>query len=39
MVLLSFFPFSKYTITEEEFSKVKANIARRAEGQGGRSRP
>jgi len=28
MVLLSFFPFSKYTITEEEFEKVKAHISR-----------
>lgn len=28
MVLLSFFPFSKYTITEEEFEKVKARISR-----------
>jgi len=28
MVLLSFFPFSKYTLTEEEFEKVKSQISR-----------
>jgi GPH family glycoside/pentoside/hexuronide:cation symporter len=28
MVLLSFFPFSKYTITEEEFERIKASISR-----------
>jgi len=28
MVLLSFFPFSKYTITEEEFEKIKSRISR-----------
>jgi glycoside/pentoside/hexuronide:cation symporter, GPH family len=28
MVLLSFVPFSKYTITEEEFEKIKARISR-----------
>ena len=28
MVLLSFLPFSKYTLTEEEFEKVKAKISR-----------
>jgi len=27
MILLSFLPFSKYTLTEEEFEKVKAKIA------------
>jgi hypothetical protein len=27
-VLLSFLPFSKYTLTEEEFEKVKAKISR-----------
>ncbi len=28
MVLLSFLPYSKYTLTEEEFEKVKAQISR-----------
>jgi Na+/melibiose symporter-like transporter len=27
MILLSFWPFSKYTLTEEEFEQVKAKIA------------
>jgi hypothetical protein len=26
MILLSFIPFRKYTLTEEEFEKVKAKI-------------
>lgn len=28
MILLSFLPFSKYTLTEEEFERVKAQISR-----------
>jgi Na+/melibiose symporter-like transporter len=27
MILLSFLPFSKYKITEEEFEKIKAKIS------------
>ena len=27
MILLSFLPFSKYTLTEEEFERVKAQIS------------
>ncbi len=27
MVLLSFLPFSKYTLTEQEFENIKARIA------------
>ena len=30
MILLSFIPFSKYPLTEEEFEKVKAKIAQRS---------
>jgi hypothetical protein len=28
MILLSFLPFRKYTLTEEEFERVKARISR-----------
>lgn len=31
MVLLSFFPYSKYKLTEEEFEKVKASISKAGE--------
>jgi Na+/melibiose symporter-like transporter len=30
MVLLSFLPFSKYRLTEEEFERVKEKIAQRS---------
>jgi Na+/melibiose symporter-like transporter len=31
MILLSFLPFTRYTLTEEEFERVKARIAEKSE--------